>query len=514
MGPMSSQSDSASDSLSPPALVIARFGLVFGPLLASAAYFGLRSASHLSPAAQATAAVGVLMAVWWMTEAIPLAATSLLPLVLFPLLGATKDIKAAAAPYADESIFLYLGGFLLALAVEKWGLHRRLALGTLAAVGTRPAMLVGGVMLATALVSMWISNTATTLMMLPIGMSVIHLLTDKLAGPDASPEQKRDAAQLAASLLLGIAYAASIGGMATLIGTPPNAVFKGFMESRGIAIGFGRWMLLAVPLSLVYLLLSWLVMTRFIFPLKAADIPGGRELIRQERASLGPLSRGEWIVLGVFAAAIVMWVSLEPLYQFGWLQVGPKKEKWLSDAVIAMAAALALFVIPVQWKSGSFVLDWQTASRVPWGVLLLFGGGLSLAKAMTDTHLDVWIGEQVEGLGYLPLPVLVVVVVTGVVLFSELASNLATATTLLPVLFAAAQQLGLDPLVLCVPAILAASCGFMLPVATPPNAIVFGTGHITMRQMMRAGLWLDLIGIVLIPPAVFVLGRLALGVGQ
>jgi len=514
MAPMNSQADSAGDSLAAPALVIARFGLFFGPLMAVAAWLALRFASHLEPAAQATAAVGVLMAVWWMTEAIPLAATSLLPLVLFPLLGATKDIKAAAAPYADESIFLYLGGFLLALAVEKWGLHRRLALGTLVAFGTRPAMLVGGVMLATALVSMWISNTATTLMMLPIGLSVIHLLTDKFAAQDSAPERQRDAAQLAAAILLGIAYAASIGGMTTLIGTPPNAVFKGFMEERGIPIGFGRWMLLACPVGFVYLLLAWLVMTRFLFPLKSAEIPGGRALLRKELASLGPLSRGEWIVLGVFAAAIVMWVSLEPLYQFGWLQTGPKKEKWLSDAVIAMAAAMILFVIPVEWKTGRFVLDWQTASRVPWGVLLLFGGGLSLARAMTDTKLDVWIGQEVEGLGYLPLPVLVVVVVTGVVLFSELASNLATATTLLPVMFAAAQQLQLDPLVLCVPVILAASCGFMLPVATPPNAIVFGTGHITMRQMMRAGLWLDLIGIVLIPLATLTLGRLVLGIAR
>ncbi|HUE72046.1 MAG TPA: DASS family sodium-coupled anion symporter [Pirellulaceae bacterium] len=508
---MNSLRDSASDAAAPASRFVARLGLGAGPLLALAAFLALRtSASDLAPAAQATAAVGVLMAVWWMTEAIPLEATSLLPLVLFPVLGATKDIKAAAAPYADESIFLYLGGFLLALAVEKWGLHRRLALATLVAVGTRPAMLVGGFMLATALVSMWISNTATTLMMLPIGLSVVHLLSDKLASGD-SAAAKADAANLSIALLLGIAYAASIGGLATLIGTPPNAVFKGFMESKGIPIGFGRWMLFALPLSGVYLLLAWLVMTR-LFPVRAKDIPGGSALIRQELNKLGWMTRGEWTVLIVFAAAVAGWLSLEPLYQTGWLPKGPNGEKRLSDAVIGMAAALALFVIPVDWKSGRFALDWRTASRVPWGVLLLFGGGLSLAKAMTDTKLDVWIGQQVQGLAHLPLPVLVVIVVTGVVLFSELASNLATATTLLPVLFAAAVQLQLDPLVLCVPAILAASCGFMLPVATPPNAIVFGTGHITMRQMMRAGLWLDLIGIVLIPLATWTLGKWVLGV--
>lgn len=510
---MNSLRDSASDAAAPASLLVARLGLAAGPLLATAAFLALRAlASDLSPAAQATAAVGVLMAVWWMTEAIPLEATSLLPLVLFPVLGATKDIKAAAAPYANESIFLYLGGFLLALAVEKWGLHRRLALATLVAVGTRPAMLVGGFMLATALVSMWISNTATTLMMLPIGLSVVHLLSDKLASGD-SAAAKTDAGNLATALLLGIAYAASIGGLATLIGTPPNAVFKGFMESKGIPIGFGRWMLFALPLSGIYLLLAWWLMTR-LYPVRARDIPGGSGLIRLELNKLGRMSRGEWTVLLVFALAVVGWLSLEPLYQTGWLPKGPDGEKRLSDAVIGMAAALALFIIPVDFSAGRFALDWKAAARLPWGVLLLFGGGLSLAKAMTDTELDVWIGRQVEGLSYLPLPVLVIVVVTGVVLFSELASNLATATTLLPVLFAIAVTLKLDPLVLCVPAIVAASCGFMLPVATPPNAIVFGTGHITMRQMMRAGLWLDLIGIVLIPLATWTLGRWVLGVGE
>ena len=509
---MSSFADS-SDAAAPASRIVARMGLAAGPLLASIVFVALQTyATDLSPPARATAVVGVLMAVWWMTEAIPLEATSLLPLVLFPILGATKDIKAAAAPYADESIFLYLGGFLLALAVEKWGLHRRLAMGTLLAVGTRPAMLVGGFMLATALVSMWISNTATTLMMLPIGLSVVHLLSDKLAAGD-SAAAKHDAANLSVALLLGIAYAASIGGMATLIGTPPNAVFKGFMEEKGIAIGFGRWMLFAVPISSVFLLLSWLVMVR-LFPVRTKEIPGGRELIRQELRKLGRMSRGEWTVLVVFAAAVALWLTLEPLYQAGLLTKGPKGEKWLSDAVIAMGTALTLFLIPVDLERGQFALDWKAAARLPWGVLLLFGGGLSLAKAMTDTGLDKWIGNQVAGLSYLPLPVLVVIVVAGVVLFSELASNLATATTLLPVLFAIAVQLKLDPQVMCVPAILAASCGFMLPVATPPNAIVFGTGYITMRQMMRAGLWLDLIGVVLIPLATWTLGRWVLGVGE
>ena len=512
----------AADSATPAWRPVARWGLFLGPLLSAATYIALDFVVQspgeppITQPARATAAVGVLMALWWITEAIPLEATALLPLVLFPLMRATPSVEVAAAPYADDSIFLYLGGFFLALAVEKWGLHRRLALLTLLAVGTSPRRLVGGFMLATAFISMWISNTATTLMMLPIGLSVIHLLSDKLAPNDGGAENslaKRDVANLATLVLLGIAYAASIGGMGTLIGTPPNAFFKGFLEERGIAIGFGRWMLFAVPFCGVFLLLSWLVLTSWLFPIGVRTIPGGRELIRKELVQLGVLSRGEWIVLVVFLAAASLWVSREWLVQWTWLTARLPALPALSDPVIAMAAALVLFMTPVDWRRGRFALDWQSASRVPWGVLLLFGGGLSLAAAMTATRLDSWLGGQMQALAVLPLALLVVVVVIGVVLFSELASNLATATALLPVLFGVAQGLKLDPLTLCLPAILAASCGFMLPVATPPNAIVFGTGHISMRQMMRAGLWLDLIGIALVPLAVWLLGGV-LGLGR
>jgi sodium-dependent dicarboxylate transporter 2/3/5 len=273
-------------------------------------------------------------------------------------------------------------------------------------------------------------------------------------------------------------------------------------------------MLFAVPVAAVYLGLAWLVMTRLLFPLQSAEIPGGRELFRRELGKLGRMSRGERIVSGVFAAAVLAWVLLEPMYQAGWLAKGPGGTEWLSDAVIAMAAALSLFVIPVDFESGSFALDWKTASRVPWGVLVLFGGGLSLAHAMNASGLDHWIGSHVRSLAHLPLWLLIALVVGAVVWFSELASNLATAAAILPVLFAAAEELELDPLMLCVPAILAASCGFMLPVATPPNAIVFGTGYVSMRQMVRAGLWLDLMGIVLIPLATLTLGKWVLGLDR
>ena len=477
-------------------------GLFAGPLLAVGVYFLLLwQAPDLAHAPRATAAIAVLMAVWWMTEAIPLEATSLLPLVLLPMLGATKNFQAAATPFADKSIFLYLGGFILALAVEKWGLHRRLALLTLLAAGTRPARLIGGFMLATAGISLWISNTATAVMMLPIGISVVQLAEKRMAG--GSP---KDSANFATALLISIAYAASLGGMGTLIGTPPNVFFRAFLEEKGITIGFGQWMLFAIPVVAVFMLLCWLLLTKILFPVSLKEIPGGRELIRSELTSLGPVSRGEWTVLIVFLVTALAWISRDSLTQWTWLITNLPVIKSIDDSVIAMTAAVLLFLLPVNFSRGIFAMDWKSAARLPWGVLLLFGGGLSLSKAMEETKLADWIGANVSQLGVLPTPILIVLVVAGVVFFSELASNLATATALLPILYQVAVGLQLDPLLLCVPAILAASCGFMLPVATPPNAIVFGTGRIGIRQMMKAGLWLDLAGIGLITLATYALG--------
>ena len=540
----------------------ARIGLFAGPVLAVVVYFLLPGGEGgLSEAARACGGVATLMAVWWMTEALPLEATALLPLVLLPLTGVytsqiqegdvvqvkelktaarvssiegnlatvsfktpegsiageyplgglAKDapFKRAAAPFADPAIFLFLGGFLIALAIEKWGLHRRIALLTVLGVGTQPSRLIGGFMLATGLISMWMSNTATTVMMLPIGLSVVKLLSASLGKggtDDKAGNSSPDAANFATCLMLGIAYASSLGGFATLVGTPPNVYFKGFLDEKDIHIGFFRWMVFATPLSLVYLLLAWLLMTKVLFPVRMANIPGGRELIKEEYHRLGPVSRGEWIVLVVFLSTALLWIVREPLTNWQWFADRVPLIHSLDDSLIAMAGAIALFLIPVDPARHEFALDWKTALKLPWGVLLLFGGGLSLAAALTDSGLARWIGQQAAHAGSLPPMVQIVLIVAVIVFTGELTSNLAAVVAMLPILFEVAVALKIDPLLLCVPAVVAASCGFMLPVATPPNAIVFGAGHIRLGQMVRAGFWLDVAAIVLIPACLYLYG--------
>lgn len=499
--------------LAPPPLA-AQVGLIAGPLIALAVWWLLPR--ELAEPARACGGVAALMATWWMTEAIPLEATALLPLVLLPLTGVypQEPFKRVAAAYADPAIFLFLGGFVIALAIERWGLHRRLALGTLLLVGTSPSRLVGGFMLATALVSMWISNTATTVMMLPIALAVVHLLGDQFRqregreaarpGPAAASQ---DAAHFASSLLLGVAYAASLGGFATLVGTPPNVFFKGYLHERGIELDFGRWMLFACPLSLAYLAAAWWLMTRRLFPVGLPQIPGGRELIVAQWRALGRPARGEWIVLAVFLATAGLWIGSGSLKRWDWLAARLPLVTQLDDYWIAMAGALSLFLIPVDPARHEFAMDWKTAVRLPWGVLLLFGGGLSLAAALTDSGLAAWVGQQAAAVRHWPTLGQIVLVVAVIVFTGELTNNLAAVVALLPILFEAAQGMGQPPLLLCVPAVVAASCGFMLPVATPPNAIVFGTGHIRLREMVRAGLWLDLTAVLLIPTFTWLAGR-------
>jgi solute carrier family 13 (sodium-dependent dicarboxylate transporter), member 2/3/5 len=484
-------------------------GRIAGPPLALLVYVVAPTGpGGMTPAARGTAAVGTLMAVWWVSEALPLPATSLLPVALFPLLGVVP-VGEATAPYASDIVFLFLGGFLIALAMQRWGLHRRIALLTVMAVGTRPVRVVGGFMLATAFLSMWVSNTATTVMMLPIGLSVLQLAFERTGAPGAraSIGEARGASAFATCLMLAIAYAASIGSLATVIGTPPNLFMVGFLEQAyGITIGFGQWMLLGLPLSAAFLAITWVALTRWIYPITLEEIPGGRALFRNELDKMGRVGRGERLVLAVFGCTALAWVLREPLT--GWeplLAVAPGVAG-LSDAGIAVLAAITLFALPVDLRAGVFVLDWETALKVPWGVLLLFGGGLSLAAAVGSSGLDEWIGEQVGALGGLPTLLLLAAVTAVVVYLTELTSNTATAATFLPILGGVALGLDLDPLLLVVPAALAASCAFMMPVATPPNAIVFGSGHITMPQMVRAGLWLNLAGIVLITAAMYALG--------
>lgn len=471
------------DAAGTPPRAAARLGLLLGPLVFVAMLL-LPPPAGLAPEAWRVAATATLMALWWVTEAVPIPVTGLLPLALFPLLG-VASMGEAAAPYADPLIFLFLGGFLVALGLERWNLHRRIALGVVGLVGVRPASLVGGFMLATAFLSMWVSNTATAVMMLPIGLSVIALLRQD--GEAAA----RDG--FAPALLLGIAYGASIGGMATLIGTPPNALLAAFMRrTYGVEIGFAQWMAIGLPLALLMLLGAWLILTRLAFALPRQAIAGSAALIRGEIAGLGPLATPELRVGLVFAAAALLWV-LRPALE-GVLPAG------VNDTVIAVAAGVLLFVIPAGGKAGRGVrlMDWPTATRLPWGVLLLFGGGLSLAAAIGKSGLAAWIGAGFAGLGHWPLLLVVLLVTAGIVFLTELTSNTATAAAFLPLMASVAPALAADPFLLTIPVALGASCAFMLPVATPPNAIVFGSGRLTVAQMARAGFLLNLAAIAII----------------
>lgn len=420
-------------------------------------------------------ALAAWMAVWWLTEAIPLWATALLPLGLLPL-SLARTVPEATAPYFHPLIFLFVGGFTLALSMERWGLHRRFALATLRLVGTRPRNMVAGFMGVTALLSMWVSNTATAMMMLPIATSVLALAAT------GNGKQRLDVC-----LLLGVAYGASIGGIGTLIGTPPNLFLASFARERlGTEITFVSWMAIGLPLVAVFLPLAWFLLTRVLHPVGKDPIPGVAELIEQEHGSIGAMGRGEKATMVVFLLAATGWV-LRPLLPFG-----------ITDTTIALAAAGVLFVIPVSLPKRNFVMNLATARRIPWGILLLFGGGLSLAAALDGTGVAAYLGFLMSGLHGLPGPLVVLTVTALVIFLTELTSNTATTATLIPILAGVAPGLGLEPMALAVPATLAASCAFMMPVATPPNAIVFGSGRVTIRQMTRAGLWLNLAGIAII----------------
>lgn len=460
-----------------------RIGLPAGAALFALVLI-LPAPEGLGAAGWKTAGVALLMATWWITEPIPLPATSLLPLVLFPLLG-TGSIEESASPFAHPLVFLFLGGFLIALAMERWRLHRRIALRIIHVVGTEPRRIVAGFMASAAFISMWVSNTATTLLLLPIGLSVVGL-AERQGSEDRDPN-------FGPALLIAIAFAASLGGLGTLIGTPPNALTAAFLEQTyGVRIGFARWLLVGVPLLLVALPVAYMILTRVTLPIRLRELPGGRRLIESELAGLGPVSRGEWMVAGVFMTAALLWTT-RPLLQT-WIP-------GLTDAGIAVGAGLSLFLLPVDRGRGTFVLDWQWAERLPWGVLLLFGGGLSLAAAIDRSGLAFWIAGLFGDLGTWPLILLLAGITLAVIAFSELASNTATAAAFLPVVGALAVSVGRDPVLLVVPAGLAASGGFMLPVATPPNAIVYGSGRITVPQLARAGALLDLLFVFLVPIA-------------
>ncbi|MEW1988019.1 DASS family sodium-coupled anion symporter [Brevibacterium casei] len=496
--------------------------------------------------ARLTAGVAVLMAVWWMTEALPIPATSLVPLVAFPVFGSEIEMADVGASYGNPIIFLFLGGFLIALSMQRWNLHRRIALFTLSLMGNRPGPMIAGFMIATGFMSMWVSNTATAVMMLPIGISVLMIVakvvgsaitpaeatdrsdstqssaTTEGSAPDAGTGTGADTAPGAGSgpdsevglghvvksnfgtaLMLGIAYAASIGSLGTIIGTPPNTFLVAYLkDNHDISIGFGQWMLVGVPLAVVMMAIAWFLLVKVLFKPEIDEIPGGRELIREELAKLGPMSTGEKLVLGMFVLAAVSWITIPLIFE----------DPPISDEGIAMVIGLLLFLIPGGANRGVRLLDWETAEKLPWGVLLLFGGGLALSAQFSSSGLTEWIGEASAGLGVLP-PILIVAVFAAIILFlTELTSNTATAATFIPVVGGVALGLQLDPLLLTIPVALAATCAFMLPVATPPNAVAYGSGYVTIGQMVKGGIWLNVIGIVLITATVFLLAVPVFGI--
>ena len=424
------------------------------------------------------AGVATLMATWWIAEAAPLAATALAPVALFPLLG-VSDARTAAAPYADPVIFLFLGGFLIGAAMQRWRLHERMGLRIVAAFGSSPSRLIAGFLFAAAFLSMWVSNSATAIMMLPVAASVLALM----------PEDARSASGAGPALMLAVAYGASIGGLATLIGTPPNALLAAYMaREHGVHIGFAQWMALAAPVSLAMLIVAWVVLLRTHppAPMRRDEFEAA---LRARFEALGPMTAAELRVSLVFAGAAAAWI-LRPFYA-----------PWapgLDDAGVAVIAALVLFAAPSGMPEGGRLAAWGAVESIPWGVLVLFGGGLSLAHAIGASGLAQWLAGSLGGLSGLQ-PLLIVAAATLAMIFlTELTSNTASAATFLPLGGALAVAVGLDPILLAAPLALAASCAFMLPVATPPNAIVFASGAVTIGQMARAGLWLNLAGAALI----------------
>jgi solute carrier family 13 (sodium-dependent dicarboxylate transporter), member 2/3/5 len=468
------------------------FFLLLGPAV-SFILLMLPAPAAMPESAWRVAAIGVWMAIWWMTEAIPIAVTALLPIILFPLVN-VASLKMAAEPYANPIIYLFLGGFVVARAVERCGLHTRMALTILRLAGTCGHTIIGGFMVAAAGLSMWISNTSTTMMLLPIGLSIVTVITSTLPGLD-----KQQLRNFQMAMLLGIAYGATIGGIATLVGTPPNAFLAGFMLSTyNVEIGFARWLLVGVPLTVVMLPITWLVLVRGLFPVHFNAGTETAARIHRLYRELGPVSAAEKRVAGVFIALSLAWIT-RPL-----LQKIPGLEN-LSDTGIALIAALSLFGLNDGSRKKAPLITWDYAVQMPWGVLVLFGGGLSLAAAVSQTGLAEWLGQSLAPLGGFGAWALVLAAVVIVIFLTELTSNIATTATFLPVVAAIAIEAGINPLLLAAPVTLAASCAFMLPVATAPNAVVFSSGLLTVRQMARAGLALNLIGVVLVSAMALIL---------
>lgn len=470
-------------------------GWVLGPL-ALLATLVLAPPDGLSVMGWRTAGAALLMAIFWICEPIPIPATALLPLILFPALG-LGDITQTAAPFANPIIYLFLGGFLIAIAMQRWNLHQRIAINLIGALGAQPRHIILGFLLSSALISMWVSNTATTLMMLPIALSVVHLLP---GGAGTAREQ----GSFGSALLLSIAYGATSGGMGTLIGTPPNALLAAYVSNiYGFELGFGQFMLLGVPVVLVALPTVYFVLTRISFRFDTREIPGVRELIALEKARLGPLSRGEFAVAVVFVLTAASWIA-QPLLA--------RAIPLVSDTTIAITGGLLLFMIPINLWRGEFVMTWEATKSVPWEVLLLFGGGLSLAGNIERHGLSKYLGDVAGHMNGLPMLLILCIVCFGILMLTELTSNTATAATFLPISAALALSLGQNPLLFLIPTALAANCSYMLPVGTPPNAIVYGSGLVTLPQMARAGMLMNLLLVPILVGLVLLLGPYVFGI--
>ena len=440
-----------------------------------------------------TAAVAILMAVWWITEAVPIPVTALLPIVLFPVLK-VLPVEETTALYANPIIFLFMGGFILAIGMQTWNLHRRIALNILHLLGAKPTSIIIGFIIASAVISMWVSNTATALMMLPIGISVMELLDDT----DVNSRNFKKV------LLLSIAYSCSIGGMGTLIGSPPNALLAGFAKTNfGFEISFIDWMKVGIPVMLVSLPLMYILLTKIIYPIHLKELPGGRKLIKDQLTQLGKFSNEEKKVTIVFCATALLWI-ISPLLQ----DLIP----WISDAGIAITGATFLFFLPTRQKEKKYILEWHDTRILPWGILILFGGGLSLANGIGKTGLAKWIGGSITSMSTLPIVLIIAMALLIILTVTELMSNTAAIATFLPIVTAVAIGLGQNPLILAIPITFAASCAFVLPVSTPPNAIVYGSGKITIGEMAKAGIWLDIMFLLILLLAAFTIIPYAFGI--
>lgn len=480
-----------------------KIGLFAGPILFIITLLFFQPEA-LSMEGRAILASTIWIAIWWMTEAVPIPVTSLLPILLFPLTEGL-DMGATTSAYGDSTVFLFMGGFMIALAMEKWNLHRRVALNIISIVGTNTNFIILGFMIATGFLSMWISNTATAMMMVPIGLAIIYQVSEALRQEDPTIDTSQENFGFGKALMLGIAYSASLGGIATLIGTPPNTLLAGAIDKMyGIELSFAKWMLLGVPIAWSFILIAWVYLVKIAYPSKFKQLPGGKEVIQAEKDKLGKASYEEKFVFAIFIAAAFAWISRTFVLE--------KINEHINDTTIAIFAAIILFIIPSKNKPGDRLLDWETAVKLPWGILLLFGGGLAIAEGFVQSGLSEWIGGQLTALEGVHILIVLLIVTALVIFLTEITSNTATASMMFPIMASLAIPLNIHPFSVMIAAAIAASCAFMLPVATPPNAVVFGSGYLRIPDMAKAGFALNILGVFIVGAAIYILLPLVWGI--